>query len=300
MNQIYFSDFRTSNLGFGTSLLTRNNSIKDAISNLETAFDSGVTHYDCAKLYGFGNAEMILGKFAKGKRHQITITTKTGMSGLQLPFCALPMINFIRSVVKSNQSSITSNSVFGTPVSGVFRPNLVLNDLHTSLKKIGTDFVNFYLLHESNVSQANQEDIIEVLQKSKDAGKIKMFGIASNSQSIRSEYLDLNKAYQVLQHSDQAFENNIALMPNQNQQFFRIVYNVFSRIKQIEHKLAIEKELIDPIKLILSYYKKENENGITLFSATKNKNIKDTIVKWNNLSENDLSNASAFNGELLY
>jgi hypothetical protein len=122
-----------------------------------------------------------------------------------------------------------------------------------------------------------------------------MFGIASNSQSIRNEYQNLNKAYQVLQHSDQAFEHNIALMPNVNQQFVRIVYNIFSRFKQIESKLALDKELIDPIKLILSYYKKENENGITLFSATKNDNIKDTVLKWNSLSENDLLKPSLYN-----
>jgi hypothetical protein len=104
----------------------------------------------------------------------------------------------------------------------------------------------------------------------------------------------LNKVYQVLQHSDQAFEYNISQMPNVNQQFIRIVYNIFSRLKIIERKLSLDKDLIDPIKLILSYYKRENKNGITLFSATKNENIKDTVLKWNSLSENDLLNASLY------
>jgi len=295
MNQIFYKDIRTSNLGFGTSLLTRNNSVKDAMSNLETAFDFGITHFDCAKLYGFGHAEMILGKFAKGKRHDITITTKTGLRGKKLPLWALPLINRVRSVVKSKQSSITNNSFIGAPVSGVFSPSLILGDLHSSLNKIGTDFVDFYLLHEANITQANQEDIIASLQQCKDAGKIKMFGIASNSQTIRNEYQYLNKAYQVLQHNDQVFEQNIALMPIVNQQFVRIVYNIFSKFKQIESKLAFDKELIDPIKLILSYYKKENENGITLFSATNNENIRDTVLKWNSLSKIDLLKPSLYN-----
>jgi aryl-alcohol dehydrogenase-like predicted oxidoreductase len=290
-----FNGIRTSHLGFGCSLLTRNNSVQAAIENLQTAFDAGISHFDVARLYGFGEAETILGKFAKGKRHEITITTKTGLRGKQLPLWALPLINRVRSVLKSKQSSIANNSVIGAPETSVFSPSLILCDLHTSLNKIGTDFVDFYLLHEAKITQANQEDIIATLQQCKDAGKIKMFGIASNSQSIRNEYQNLNKAYQVLQHSDQAFEHNIALMPNVNQQFVRIVYNIFSRFKQIESKLALDKELIDPIKLILSYYKKENENGITLFSATKNDNIKDTVLKWNSLSENDLLKPSLYN-----
>ena len=85
MDQIIYKNIRTSNLGFGTSLLTRNNSVKDAMSNLETAFDFGITHFDCAKLYGFGQADMILGRFAKNKRHSITITS-TQECGMILVF----------------------------------------------------------------------------------------------------------------------------------------------------------------------------------------------------------------------
>lgn len=294
MEKVSFNGIRTSDLGFGCSLLTRNNSVQAAIENLQTAFDAGISHFDVARLYGFGEAETILGKFAKGKRHDITITTKTGLRGKQLPLWALPLINRVRSVVKSKQSSVTNNFI-GAPVTGVFSPSLIMVDLHTSLNKIGTDFIDFFLLHEANITQANQEDIIATLQQCKDAGKIKMFGIASNSETIRNEYQNLNKTYQVLQHSDQVFEQNISLMPNVNREFVRIVYNIFSRFKQIESKLVFDKELIDPIKLILSYYKKENENGITLFSATKNENIRDTVLKWNSLSKIDLSQPSLYN-----
>lgn len=295
MDQIIYKDIRTSNLGFGTSLLTRNNSVKDAISNLETAFDNGITHFDCAKLYGFGQAEVLLGKFSNDKRYKITITTKTGLRGLELPLLCLPLINRFRSIIYSRKSLKNSGLVSVAPTTGVFRPNFIIDDLHDSLKKIRTDYIDIYLLHEASISQANQEDIIATLQKCKDAGKIKMFGIASNSQTIRNEYQNLNKSYQVLQHSDQVFEQNIASMPNVNQHFVRIVYNIFTRFKQIESKLAFNNELIDPLKLILSYYKKENENGITLFSATKNENIRDTVLKWNSLSKIDLLKASLYN-----
>jgi aryl-alcohol dehydrogenase-like predicted oxidoreductase len=294
MDSLKFNNSGTTSLGFGCSLLTRNNSVQGAIGNLQTAFDAGISHFDVARLYGFGEAETILGKFAKGKRQDITITTKTGLRGKHLPLWSLPLINCVRSVIKSGHLSIRNNSFLGAPVTSVFSPSLILDDLHKSLNKIGTDFVDFYLLHEANITQANEDDIIATLQRCKDAGKIKMFGIASNSESIRNDYQNLNKVYQVLQHSDQAFEYNISQMPNVNQQFIRIVYNIFSRLKIIERKLSLDKDLIDPIKLILSYYKRENKNGITLFSATKNENIKDTVLKWNSLSENDLLNASLY------
>jgi aryl-alcohol dehydrogenase-like predicted oxidoreductase len=131
MKLIFFGNIKTTNLGFGTSLLTRNNTIKDAISNLETAFDNGITHYDCAKLYGFGQAEEILGRFSRNKRKQITITTKSGLRSRELPFFALPLINQLRKFVKFNQS--LANTANNFEVSGQFTPLTIQNDLEISL-----------------------------------------------------------------------------------------------------------------------------------------------------------------------
>ena len=289
MKKINFNGITTSSLGFGCSLLTRNNSVKTAIVNLQTAFDAGISHFDVARLYGFGEAETILGKFAKAKRHEITITTKTGLSGKHLPLWTLPIMNRVRAFIKSNQSTIISNNIGIVPAIGVYHPYKILNDLQTSLNKIGTDFIDFYLLHEANISKANQEDIIAVLQKSKDAGKILKFGIASNSIKIQNEYHNLNRSYQVLQHSDNIFEHNISKMPINDDQFIRIVYNIFSNLKAVESAIAFNKELYDSVKLILAYYKKVNEGGITLFSSIRNEHIKDTVKKWNNLSKSDLN-----------
>src|ERR1700722_14833981 len=62
-------------IGFGCSALS-NSGEKKALQLLETAFDAGVRHFDVARYYGYGESEGILGKFAKSRRAQITITTK--------------------------------------------------------------------------------------------------------------------------------------------------------------------------------------------------------------------------------
>jgi aryl-alcohol dehydrogenase-like predicted oxidoreductase len=46
---------------------------------LEAAFDQGVRHFDTAPLYGMGLAEEVLSIFARGRRSDITITSKFGL-----------------------------------------------------------------------------------------------------------------------------------------------------------------------------------------------------------------------------
>ncbi len=281
---INFNGISTTNLGFGCSLLTRNNSLRDAILNLESVYDSGVRHFDCAKLYGFGQAEIILGKFARDKRHEITITSKTGLKAREMPLWTLPMVNFVRGIAKSNPKVNNVGLLNLSPILGVFSPNSIQNDLNISLKKIGTDYLDFYLLHEASISQANREDLIAVLQKNKTEGKIRKYGIASNSLSIKNEYLSLNGSYEILQHSERLFEQNIASMPLNDEKVMRIVYNIFSRLSLLKNELTNKQDFNDPIKLLLSYYQKVNAKGITLFSATNNNNIFNTVKTWNDLS----------------
>jgi aryl-alcohol dehydrogenase-like predicted oxidoreductase len=66
-------------LGFGCSQLTTHPDRRDAIAMLEHALALGITHFDVARLYGFGRAEGIVGEFLRGKRNKVTITTSFGL-----------------------------------------------------------------------------------------------------------------------------------------------------------------------------------------------------------------------------
>jgi len=285
MDKINFKGVEISSLGFGCSLLSRNKSIKAALTNLETAFDNGITHFDAARLYGFGEAETILGKFAKGKRTRITISSKSGLKGFNFPLGLLPFVNLFRALAKNVKSKASeANLNHFNVVEGRFDPETIKDDLNTSLKKIGTDYIDFYLLHEANISQANREDIVDTLVKLKDAGKIRSLGLASNFKSFYSDISSLNDHYTIIQHSDQAYEYNIRSLQFERDQVLRIVYNIFSRYNKIKEYIERDNLELDPLQIVLSYYKDENKNGVTLFSATNNSNIIRTVKEWNDLS----------------
>src|SRR5271154_6444750 len=69
---------RARAVAFGCGSLTGTDA-GNANRVLQTAFDAGVRHFDTARYYGYGEAEGILGKFLKGRRSEVTISTKFGI-----------------------------------------------------------------------------------------------------------------------------------------------------------------------------------------------------------------------------
>src|SRR3954453_20950898 len=70
----------TSSFGFGTVYLGRRQGMRHGVRLLEAAFEQGITHFDTAPMYGLGLAEPIVGRFLRGRRDAVTVTTKVGLS----------------------------------------------------------------------------------------------------------------------------------------------------------------------------------------------------------------------------
>src|SRR5579884_3484153 len=66
-------------VGFGTGGLLRIGSARRRQDTLAAALASGITHFDTAPLYGFGESERALGRFLQRRRSQVTLTTKFGL-----------------------------------------------------------------------------------------------------------------------------------------------------------------------------------------------------------------------------
>lgn len=295
MQHCNYQNIKTSSLGFGCSLLTRHHSIGAAISNLNCAYEQGVTHFDVANVYGFGQAETILGKFAAGKRQHITITTKTGLQGRQLPLWALPLVNRVRSVAKKAvQSGAASAALTNMQPAGSFDKESIVKNLDSSLKKLKTDYIDFYLLHEAVISNANKEAVIDCLEQCKKEGKIRYAGIATYADSIKNDYHSLNAFYKVVQHNDSPFTQYTKVLPLAEQNRLRIIYNIFSQLPLVQQKIQTANSPLNSVEVLLHYFHTVNTEGITLFASTQNKNIKNTAAVWSGLSNNSQSSFTDF------
>lgn len=105
---------------------------------IERAADLGVNYFDTARVYQGGNNERMVGAALKAKRQQVIISSK--------------------SVGKTKEE--------------------VSADLETSLRELGTDYLDVWYLHNRNKPEELNDDLFEVQQAAKKTGKIRFAGVS--------------------------------------------------------------------------------------------------------------------------
>lgn len=296
-------------IGFGCSKLTSNFTEKQALRNLNTAFDNGITHFDVARMYGFGLAEGIVGKFAKNKRDKITITTKVGISPASTLLKNLFLQNTIRYLYKKAKK-------LPIPFFSRSTQSLVVRDLEIqSIKKslemsllgLKTDYIDYLLLHEATVLEANNDELLKFLEMQKRKGTICAYGIASYQAGLGSNISSLDKKHTIIQ-VDNSFPKGLPQtllnIPMEKKIYFS-PFRYFSEInsilsnkpllaRSISEKLGFDvtNSLVD---LFLMNQRFAKKSDCFLFASSKNKHIKKTIERWSHVSELPFGRLANFN-----
>lgn len=128
--------------------------MKDAesLAAIETALDLGVNFIDTSDAYGAGYSETLLGNALKGKRDKVILATKGG-------------------------------NVMVGPDRGkrIFEPDYISRVMEESLKRLQTDYIDLYQLHNPTVDVIEKGAVWEVLERAKQAGKIRHYGVSINT-----------------------------------------------------------------------------------------------------------------------
>jgi aryl-alcohol dehydrogenase-like predicted oxidoreductase len=109
-------------------------------SVVEKAADVGINHFDTARGYQSGNNERMLGAGLKGKRKDVVVATKTHAD--------------------SKQGALAQ--------------------LETSLRELGTDFVDIWYLHAKSEPGQITDELIDAQQTAKKAGKVRFTGVSTH------------------------------------------------------------------------------------------------------------------------
>ena len=156
------TDVTVSELGFGVWTLATtwwgDHSDASAISLLRTAFDHGVTLFDTADTYGKGRGETLLrDAFSPAERDRIVIATKFGYDWRRRPDTDLA----------GHQEA-----------PHCWEPAFIQNALEDSLRRLGTDVIDVWQMHNPRMDALHNDDVWTVLDKAKRAGKIRAVGVA--------------------------------------------------------------------------------------------------------------------------
>ena len=150
---------------------------KERLELLACALDNGITHFDTAAYYGYGESERLLGQVLQGRRDKVTITTKFGLEPSAVVKSRwvniaarrlLAIVPGLRKVAGKARGALSAT--------GLFEPEKARASLDRSLEALRTDYVDLFLLHEPQLSDASSESLISFLDDEVRRGRIRAYG----------------------------------------------------------------------------------------------------------------------------
>lgn len=171
--------------GFGTAHLMGRIGRRESIRLIHAAVDSGITHFDTARVYGFGDTEGMLGEALK--RRDVAIYTKAGQGNSRFSWTQSKAHDLGRPIarVRAELGRLQSREV-GAAVKYVrrtsFSPDYLRESVHTSLKLLRRETLDGLLLHEVTAEELTPE-LLEVMSTLIEQGKIVRFGVASEPRA---------------------------------------------------------------------------------------------------------------------
>lgn len=291
--QFAHTNITSSCLGFGCVSLTIHDDRSKAIRILETAFDSGITHFDVARLYGYGQAEGILGEFLKSKRDKVTVATKFGLEASGAVAKSRKLVNIARWFAHRSKfiSKLARRATAQNATRGKFNPVDAQASLETSLRELGTDHVDLFLLHECTLRDASQDDLIAFLTAQVQRGTIRGFGPATEFDKLQSDASLFPAAHTVMQFNSNSLQPNIELLKNSSTRD-RITFGAVNCAKRLAEfartsphiaapfQTKINADLLNPdvvAGLLLRDALDRNPGGIVLFASTQAARVKANI-----------------------
>src|SRR2546421_9770584 len=160
------TDMQVSTLGFGGQELG-NMSDKGASLLVNKTLDAGINVIDTAECYG--RSEELIGQAASTRREQYYIFTKCGHTN-------------------AGETDLPD-----------WHPHLLERSIERSLRRLQTDYIDLIQLHSCSLQILQQGTVIEVLQRARQAGKVRYIGYSGDREAAR--YAVTSGAFDALQIS---------------------------------------------------------------------------------------------------
>ena len=270
----------TTRVGFGCSGLMGGISERESLRLLETAFDAGIRHFDVAPSYGHGMAERCLGKFLKNKTAEVTVTTKYGIlpprqAGLLgiARNAARPIarrIPAVRKRVAAAAASLKAKARFGAEDARL--------SLENSLRELGVERVDLWLMHEATADDLDSSDLLAMLERMRDQGRIGMYGMGTERgclDALRQRHPEYCRVLQFewsVRHRKPDFPGAFLIHHRAISSALRAIQESFQRDSGLCRRWsdALDADLAKPdtiAALLLNGALESNPNGLVLFSS---------------------------------
>src|SRR5215218_8133382 len=129
----------------------------ESVRAIRHALELGVTLFDTADVYGCGHSERVLGRALAGRRDDVVIVTKVG--------------NLFDEQTRTGGGSDLS-------------PAYLRRACEASLRRLDTDRIDVYLIHDGFNAPEDVPPVVEVLEELVAAGKLRWYGSSVSDPAI--------------------------------------------------------------------------------------------------------------------
>jgi pyridoxine 4-dehydrogenase len=164
-----------SKLGLGTGTLAslgRAASPGQVMLLLEAMRECGANVIDTADSYGSGDCEILLGRTLRRLGGDFRVITKAGYRLANFPGPLRPLNQFAKKAIQR--------------LSGLqrFEPDYLRRSLEQSLRRLGRNDVDAFLLHDPGLDVVRNEEVLETCVFLRKAGKTAMIGVSSGDPDV--------------------------------------------------------------------------------------------------------------------
>jgi len=153
------TDIRISEVGFGVWTVSTGwwgeVDEKKSVELMRKAFDAGINYFDTADTYGSGLGETLLADSFGHMRDEVVISTKIGY-------------DFYNHTARRGQQERPQD----------WSEKFIRFALEQSLKRLGTDYVDFLQLHNTKMDAVEDDVLFDLMDEFKSEGKIRAYGVA--------------------------------------------------------------------------------------------------------------------------
>jgi len=243
------TDLRCSRFIFGTASLFNVGTRRRRLALLHAAVHQGFTHFDTAPYYGFGQAERDLAEVCRA-HPTITVTSKVGI--------------YAPGGEHQSYGSILVRKAAGRVFSAIARPSRdyelrsARESLEATLRRLGRERVDLYLLHEPVLDRLHLDEWRRWLEQSVTTGKIRAFGVAPAADQVETFLRDAGPLTAVLQVQDSVDRREADLLVRYGREF-QITYGYISA--------AMSRDQARPALAILKNALERNRSGAIIVST---------------------------------
>ncbi len=153
------TDIKVSEVGFGVWTVSTGwwGEVDDerSVRLLRRAYEEGINYFDTADTYGSGKGETILADAFGHMRESVVISTKIGY-------------DFYNHTERRGQQERPQD----------WSEKFLRFALEQSLKRLGTDYVDFLQLHNAKMDAIDNDALFGLMEEFKREGKIRAYGVA--------------------------------------------------------------------------------------------------------------------------